>query len=191
MASARADAAAPRSPDPARTPAVHAAPSLARNAPGAWRQAHRRTQGVARSGLRPRSVALGVRARLPCAACRASVPRRLPSASATGATHAQLTSSSSNGAPSVSDHRRSSFRRASGNRSSHAARSGVLRQLAASRSGTFNAMLSFWLLQVAIPKKGSRPDSAWITRHPEVGFAPRLAPDLGYDSLSNSGEAGS
>ena len=38
---------------------------------------------------------------------------------------------------------------------------------------------------VAIPKKGSRPDGAWITRHPEVGFAPRLAPDLGYDGLSH------
>ena len=78
---------------------MRAAPSLARNAPGAWRQAHRRPQGVAPSDLRSRSAALGFRARLPCAACRASVPRRLPSASATGATHAQLTSSSSNGAP--------------------------------------------------------------------------------------------
>src|SRR5260370_25144684 len=58
------------------------------------------------------------------------------SASVAGATHAQLTSSPSNGAPSVSDHLRSTLRSASGKRLSHAERSGVLPQLAASLFGT-------------------------------------------------------
>jgi len=64
-----------------------------------------------------------------------------------GATHAQLTCSLSNGAPSVSHYRRSRFRKASGNQSSHTVRSGVLRQLAASRHGTFNTMPSLWPFQ--------------------------------------------
>jgi hypothetical protein len=64
----------------------------------------------------------------------------VPSESATGATHPQLTSSLSKGAPTVSDHRRSMLLRVSGNRSSHATPLGVLRQLAATRAGIFNAM---------------------------------------------------
>jgi len=30
-----------------------------------------------------------------------------------------------------------------------------------------------------------------MTRHPEVGFAPRLGPDVGYDGLSHPCEGGS
>src|SRR4051812_17080080 len=75
VANATGGAKVLRSPDPARTPAVRAALFLARNAPGAARQAHHQPQAVAPSDLRPKSAALRFRVRLPCAACRASVLR--------------------------------------------------------------------------------------------------------------------
>lgn len=63
-----------------------------------------------------------------------------PAASVTGATHAQLTFSK--GSPSVRHHRRSKVATNPGNRSSHAARSGVLRHSAASCLGILVAMPS-------------------------------------------------
>jgi len=65
-----------------------------------------------------------------------------PPANAAGATQAQLTSSPSKGASSVSDHRRSRFRSVSGNRLSHAARSGVLRQFSMSRPGALTPCIT-------------------------------------------------
>src|SRR6267154_3907183 len=64
----------------------------------------------------------------------------VPSARTTAATYEQLASSSSNGASSVSDHLCSKFRSTSGRRASHAARCGVLWQLAASPPGILSAM---------------------------------------------------
>src|SRR5256885_10946335 len=67
---------------------------------------------------------------------------RVPSARTTAATYEQLTSSPSSGVSSVSDHLRSRSRSTSDRRSSHAARSGALWQLAASpRSGEHTSEL--------------------------------------------------
>jgi hypothetical protein len=86
-----------------------------------------------------------------CSASMCGMPSfstaQVPPATATGATQR-------NSRPRRRTARRPSVtigasrsRSATGNRSSHAARSGILRQLAASRPGTFNAIPPFWSFQ--------------------------------------------
>ncbi len=147
MASARGGAAALRSPDPARSPGSVRSdvPGLAALR-GAWRRAHRLPEGVA-------TVGSPFQKRSPSSFVLTFHVRQMPSfstagSSVRGAPPAPPTRNSpvivAKGAHSVSDHRLSRFRKASGNPLSQSARSRDLPQFAASRSGTFNAMPSLW-----------------------------------------------
>jgi hypothetical protein len=118
---------------------------------------------------------------------------RVPSARTTAATYEQLTSSPSNGASSVSDHLCSKSRSTSGRRSSHAARCGVLWQLAASPSGIHSAMpvivAASLVVSSATRRWGSLRGALW----PEVisdrryhGLADRCTEETAYSTGTES-----
>jgi predicted carbohydrate-binding protein with CBM5 and CBM33 domain len=65
-----------------------------------------------------------------------------------GATHAALTSVQSNGSSSESAQRFSRLSKMVGTLASHAARSGLLRQFAASRAGIGNAMRFYFVAEL-------------------------------------------
>jgi hypothetical protein len=98
------------------------------------------------SASRRQTVGSPFQKRKPAISCSPSICGMLtfktavvPFRSRTGATHAQLTSAPSNGSSSESAHLSLSSFRTPGSLASQAARSGILRQFAASRFGMVNA----------------------------------------------------